>query len=129
MRGVDGDQPFGGMKRTLLLAGIALLLIALAVCTVRVASRGPDLKVGVTLNDPWDYFAAELQARPDSGFRQTLCGSPSIDKSQGTIVNYVTQFSDSPRHAIAARTFSFQFDTNGTLMRVTSRWKFPILDF
>jgi hypothetical protein len=117
------------MKRALVVGGVALLVIALVVCAIRVASQGPDLKIGSNLKDPWEYFSAKVRARPDNRFRQTLCGRPLIHESQGMVVNYMTQFTYSPRHAIMLRTFSYQFDTNGTLMRVTSRWKFPILDF
>jgi hypothetical protein len=104
-------------------------LVALGILAVRFASQGPDLAVGSTVKDPWKYFTARAEARPDGRFRQTLCGLPAIDESQGTIVNYVTQFSYSARHPVALRTFSYQFDTNGTLLGVTSHWRFPLLDF
>jgi len=85
---------FGAMKRRLLLGCLAMLaLIALGIFAVRFASQGPELAVGSTVKEPWKYFTAKAEARPDGRFRQTLCGSPAIDKSQGTIVNYVTQFS------------------------------------
>jgi len=127
--GVAQLVSFGGMKRALVIGGVVLLLIALVVCVFLAASQGPDLKVGSNLNDPWEYFSTKVKAQRDSRFRQTICGRPLIHESEGMIVNYATQFSYSPRHAVALRTFSYQFDTNGTLMRVTSRWKFPILDF
>jgi hypothetical protein len=117
------------MKPRLLLACLTVfLLIALVVILFRLASQGPDLVVGSTLKDPWEYFKAKAQSRRDSTFRQTICGMPLIDQTNGMVVNFVTLFSYAPRHPIALRTFSYQFDTNGTLVRVTSRWKLPILD-
>jgi len=118
------------MKPRVLLGCLAVfLLIALVVFLFRLASRGPELPVGSTLKDPWAYFTAKVQSKSHSAFRETMCGSPLIDQSQGMVVNFVTQFSYAPRHPVALRTFSYQFDTNGTLVRVTSHWKFPILDF
>ena len=95
---------FGAMKRRLLLGCLSMLvLIALGIFGVRFASQGPELAVGSTVKDPWKYFTAKVEARPDGRFRQTLCGSPAIDTSQGTIINYVTIFSYAPQHTIASR--------------------------
>jgi hypothetical protein len=117
------------MKRGLLLCAVALLLIAPPVCAIRRLLRGPKLRVGATLVDPVKYFTAEVEvaSHHDGRFRQTYCAT-SLDKRQRMTVNYVTYFFYAPRHAIAVRTFTYGLDTNGNIVKVTSRWKFPALD-
>lgn len=115
-------------RRIIIFLSIIVALVVFAACSAFIASKPLPLRVGSTVKDPWAYVSAAVEddhsSNGSNGFRRTYCGT----MLNGVIV-YGTQFSFPHGHLIASRTFAYSFDTNGTVITIKSKWKFPILDF
>jgi hypothetical protein len=102
---------------------ILLSLIAVTIAgliSVRVITdQPPSLGVGTALKDPRSYFNAQVEAN-HRGIRRLM--GRSVAASNGVFLCR-TQYRFRSNHNVALRSYTYRFDTNGTVLSISSEWK------
>lgn len=106
------------MRKTIVI--FSLLVLALAgVVSLYVITRPPALRVGTTLEDPRSYFISQITEN-HRGIRR-LMGRSICAAEQ--VISCRTQYRLRPNHPIAVQCCTYRFDTNKTLVSVSTEWK------
>ena len=111
------------------LAVLALVCFSALIGRVCIVTTEPlPIRVGNTLTNPLTFFSqmADSDIKSGHGLRDSYVMTPDAK----TLFVYVRRFALSPDRVIASRSWTFYFDTNGTLISIDSsdpRW--PIFGF
>ena len=90
-------------------------LVGIAVIT----TAPPSLRMGATLKDPRSYFMDQVEAN-HRGIRRLM---PHSVAAGDAVFTCSTQYRVRPNHTIALRSYTYRFDTNGTLLSISSDLK------
>jgi hypothetical protein len=113
-------------KKIIILLSSGAVTVVFLIYIVVNASKPPPLRVGETLKHPFLYLSAQVEARQNNAFITSFCGT----SGDGSTCVFGTHFFFPPngRDSALTRSFKYQMDTNGTVVSITSRWKW-FLDF
>ena len=93
-----------------------------------VTTQPLPILVGTTITNPFAFFNREIDADIKSG--HGLRDSYVLTADAKTVFVYARRFGLSPNRAIATRSCTFTFDTNGTVISVdASDLTWPIFGF
>jgi hypothetical protein len=106
-------------KSLVILLSLIIVVIAGLVSIEVMTAKPPSLRVGATLKDPRSYFMAQVEAN-HRGIRRLM--AHSVEASDGVFICR-TKYRVRPNHTIALRSYTYRFDTNGTLLSISSEMK------
>jgi hypothetical protein len=102
-----------------------LVLVCLAIALILIlglqATKSPSLRLGTTIKDPQEYFTHQLRKH------RPLCVSTLTSLGNVRFI-YDTRFV-LLGHTITSRVFVYRFDTNGTVLDISTHRYWPILHF
>ena len=106
-------------KTIVILVSLVVIAFMAWLSVAVVASKPPSPRVGATLKDPRSYFMAQVEAN-HRGIRRLM--GHSVAAGDG-VFTCRTQYRLRPNHTIALRSYTYRFDTKGTVLSISSELK------
>lgn len=110
-------------KRTIALS-LGVLAAGVLFALGLAATKPLPIRVGMIIQDPGIYFRQQVDAEEKAQHPFRAFMFPSEDG--GTWVCTERGFTVLGDHWVATRISSYRFDTNGVVVSIGSRWKWPI---